>query len=127
MVEIDDFKPTANIYPVGILSSTDDIGIEDEVVVVHNGEIRGVGGSKMPSIAMRELKKGVAVKMLESVLNKKVALLLKDNRTLEGSLIGYDAYMNLVLDDVEEKAQEVNRKLGVVIVRGSNVVRMVPI
>ncbi|MCL4480914.1 MAG: LSM domain-containing protein [Candidatus Thermoplasmatota archaeon] len=67
------------------------------------------------------------MKMLESVLNKKVALLLKDNRTLEGSLIGYDEYMNLVLDDVEEKAQEVNRKLGVVIVRGSNVVRMVPI
>ena len=63
LVEIDDFKPTANIYPVGILSSTDDIGIEDEVVVVHNGEIRGVGVSKMPSIAMRELKKGVAVKM----------------------------------------------------------------
>ena len=43
LVEIDDFKPTANIYPVGILSSTDDIGIEDEVVVVHNGGIRGVG------------------------------------------------------------------------------------
>ena len=63
LVEIDDFKPTANIYPVGILSSTDDIGIEDEVVVVHNGEIRGVGVSKMPSIAMRDLKKGVAVKM----------------------------------------------------------------
>ena len=63
LVEIDDFKPTANIYPVGILSSTDDIGVEDEVVVVHNGEIRGVGVSKMPSIAMRDLKKGVAVKM----------------------------------------------------------------
>lgn len=63
LVEIDDFKPTANIYPVGILSSTEDIGIEDEVVVVHNGEIRGVGVSKMPSIAMRDLKKGAAVKM----------------------------------------------------------------
>ena len=63
LVEIDDFKPTANIYPVGILSSTDDIGIEDEVVVVHNGGIRGVGVSKMSSVAMRDLKKGVAVKM----------------------------------------------------------------
>ncbi|MCL4480911.1 MAG: DUF5591 domain-containing protein [Candidatus Thermoplasmatota archaeon] len=63
LVEIDDFKPTANIYPVGILSSTDDIGVEDEVVVVHNGEIRGVGVSKMPSVAIRDLKKGVAVKM----------------------------------------------------------------
>ena len=66
-------------------------------------------------------------KMLEETLNKKVALLLKDNRILEGALIGYDDYMNLVLDDAEEKAQEVNKKLGVVIVRGSNVVRMVPL
>ncbi len=67
------------------------------------------------------------MKMLEESLNKKVALLLKDNRTLEGSLIGYDDFMNLVLDDVEEKSEAVNKKLGVVIVRGSNVVRMVPI
>ena len=66
-------------------------------------------------------------KMLEETLNKKVALLLKDNRVLEGSLVGYDDYMNLVLDDTEEKAQDVNKKLGVVIVRGSNVVRMVPL
>ena len=66
-------------------------------------------------------------KMLEETLNKKVALLLKDNRVLEGALVGYDDYMNLVLDDAEEKAQDVNKKLGVVIVRGSNVVRMVPI
>jgi small nuclear ribonucleoprotein len=66
-------------------------------------------------------------KMLEETLNKKVALLLKDNRILEGALIGYDDYMNLVLDDAEEKAQDVNKKLGVVIVRGSNVVRMVPL
>jgi small nuclear ribonucleoprotein len=66
-------------------------------------------------------------KMLEETLNKKVALLLKDNRVLQGSLIGYDDYMNLVLDDAEEKAQDVNKKLGVVIVRGSNVVRMVPL
>ncbi|MGC8516255.1 MAG: LSM domain-containing protein [Thermoplasmata archaeon] len=66
-------------------------------------------------------------KMLEETLNKKVALLLKDNRVLEGALVGYDDYMNLVLDDAEEKAQDVNKKLGVVIVRGSNVVRMVPL
>lgn len=66
------------------------------------------------------------MKMLEETLNKKVALLLKDNRTLEGTLSGYDEYMNLVLSEVEELAQEVTRKLGIVIVRGSNIVRMVP-
>ncbi len=62
-VQIDDFKPTANIYAVGVDSCTPDIRIEDEVVVVHGDEIRGVGTARMPFIAMKELKKGIAVKM----------------------------------------------------------------
>ncbi len=66
------------------------------------------------------------MKMLEENLNKHVALLLKDNRVLEGVLSGYDEYMNMVLDDVEESDEDVTRKLGTVIIRGSNVVRIVP-
>lgn len=66
------------------------------------------------------------MKMLEENLNKKVALLLKDNRVLEGTLSGYDEYMNMVLDDVEENAESLTRKLGTVIIRGSNVVRITP-
>ncbi len=66
------------------------------------------------------------MKMLEENLNKKVALLLKDNRVLEGTLAGYDEYMNMVLDEVEENSEDLNRKLGTVIIRGSNVVRISP-
>ncbi len=66
------------------------------------------------------------MKMLEENLNKKVALLLKDNRVLEGTLSGYDEYMNMVLDEVEENAEDLTRKLGTVIIRGSNVVRISP-
>ncbi len=66
------------------------------------------------------------MKMLEENLNKKVALLLKDNRVLEGTLTGYDEYMNMVLDEVEENTEDLNRKLGTVIIRGSNVVRISP-
>ena len=64
------------------------------------------------------------LKMLESFLNKRISLLLKDNRVLEGKLVGYDDYMNMVLEDTEEKTEEMTRKLGVVILRGNNVVRM---
>ncbi len=67
------------------------------------------------------------MKMLEENLNKKVALLLKDNRTLQGVLSGFDEYMNMVLDNVEESSESLNRKLGTVIIRGSNVVRIVPV
>ena len=67
------------------------------------------------------------MKMLEEHLNRKVALLLKDNRTLQGVLAGYDEYMNMVLENVEESSESLNRKLGTVIIRGSNVVRIVPV
>ena len=63
LVEIDDFKPTANIYAVGVLSATEDVRQEDEVVLHHKGQVRGVGVAKMPPRAMVDLKKGVAVKV----------------------------------------------------------------
>nr|WP_297215573.1 LSM domain-containing protein [Thermoplasma sp.] len=66
------------------------------------------------------------MKMLEESVNKRVSLLLKDNRVLEGVLTGFDEYMNMVLDDVDESSENVSRKLGTVVVRGSNVVRIVP-
>ncbi len=67
------------------------------------------------------------MKVLEDSLNTKVAILMKDNRVLEGTLTGYDEYMNMVMGDAEEQGNEVKKKLGKVIIRGSNVVRMVPL
>ena len=64
------------------------------------------------------------LKMLENFMNKRISLLLKDNRILEGKLVGYDDYMNMVLADTEERGPEVTRRLGTVILRGNNVVRM---
>ncbi len=64
------------------------------------------------------------LKALESFLNKRISLLLKDNRILEGKLVGYDDYMNMVLVDTEEKTEQMTRRLGTVILRGNNVVRM---
>ncbi len=66
------------------------------------------------------------MKLLEENLNKRVLLLLKDNRSLEGVLSGYDEHMNMVLDEVEESSQESTRRLGTVVIRGSNIVRIVP-
>jgi small nuclear ribonucleoprotein len=64
--------------------------------------------------------------LLEKSLNKRVALLLKDNRVLEGKLVGFDDYMNMVLEDTEEENKDVKRKLGTVILRGNNVVSIAP-
>ncbi len=60
--------------------------------------------------------------VLEKSLGQHITLLLKDKRVLEGKLTGYDEHMNLVLEDCEETADDARRRLGMVILRGSNVV-----
>lgn len=64
--------------------------------------------------------------VLEKALNKPVSLLLKDNRVLKGTLVGYDDYMNMVLEDTEETMGDNVRRIGTVILRGNNVVTIVP-
>lgn len=64
--------------------------------------------------------------LLEKSLNKRVTLLLKDSRTLEGRLVGYDEFMNMVLEDTEERTVDKTRKIGSVILRGNNVVSISP-
>jgi len=65
-------------------------------------------------------------KVLENALNRDILLVLKDNRVLEGRLVGYDEYMNLVLEDTEETKEEQVRRLGTVVLRGNNVVTISP-
>ena len=63
---------------------------------------------------------------LEKSMNHRISLLLKDGRILEGKLAGYDDYMNMVLEETEERTAEQTRRLGTVVLRGNNVVRISP-
>lgn len=65
-------------------------------------------------------------KVLENSMNKKISLLLKDSRILDGKLTGFDDYMNMVLEDTEETYKEEVRRLGTIIIRGNNVVSISP-
>jgi len=65
--------------------------------------------------------------LLEKSIDKRISLLLKDNRILEGKLKGYDDYMNMVLEETEERTPEQERRLGTVILRGNNVVSITAI
>ena len=62
--------------------------------------------------------------LLERVLQQRVTLRLKDGRSMTGRLLGVDDHMNLVLDETEEATAEVSRRLGRVVLRGSNVVSL---
>ena len=64
--------------------------------------------------------------VLEKSINKKMSLQLKDGRVIEGKLAGYDQYMNLVLEESEEKSGETGRRLGTLVLRGNNVVSISP-
>lgn len=64
--------------------------------------------------------------VLERSVNRKMSLQLKDGRVLEGKLVGYDQYMNLVLDEAEERQDANTRRLGTVLLRGNNVVAIAP-
>lgn len=60
---------------------------------------------------------------MEKSVDKRVSLLLKDGRTLEGKLTGVDEFMNMALEDTTEAAPGAEaRRLGTVVLRGNNVV-----
>ncbi len=64
--------------------------------------------------------------ILERHISKIVLLTLKDGRTLEGKLTGFDEYMNMILEDAEETRDEKVRRIGTVVLRGNNIVTIVP-
>jgi small nuclear ribonucleoprotein len=68
-----------------------------------------------------------ATKMLEDSLNKMVLVRLRGGRSLRGKLHGFDQHMNLVLEDAEDISNsESTEKLGVIVVRGDNVIIISP-
>ncbi|MDG6218392.1 MAG: LSM domain-containing protein [Candidatus Thermoplasmatota archaeon] len=60
--------------------------------------------------------------VLQRSVNQNLNLLLKDGRIIQGKLSGYDEYMNMVLEEVEESYGDTKRRLGTIILRGNNVV-----
>jgi small nuclear ribonucleoprotein len=64
--------------------------------------------------------------LLEKSINKQVSVILKDGRTMEGMLSGFDEYLNMVLEGTEEQNKETRRRLGTVVLRGNNVVSISP-
>jgi archaeosine synthase len=62
-VEIEDFFPKGSIFACGIKEADDQIRIGDEAVVIHNGQVRGVGVALMNAEEMVESDRGEAIKL----------------------------------------------------------------
>lgn len=69
----------------------------------------------------------MTTQILENSLGKTVLVRLKGGKSLRGRLRGYDQHLNLVLEETEDTTiTENTKKLGVIIVRGDNVILISP-
>ena len=69
----------------------------------------------------------MATQILEESLEKHVLVRLRGGRSLRGKLKGFDQHLNLVLEDTDDITDKENtRRLGVIIVRGDNVIIISP-
>lgn len=53
--------------------------------------------------------------------NKSVFLRLRNDKIIKGSLVDFDVYMNLTLDNAEDVSDGKTQKLGKILLRGDNV------
>lgn len=70
-VEIDDFRPSGTIFAVGIRNADAEIAPEDEVILHHDGEFRGVGRALVPGSEMGAMTKGGCVTVRHKADSKK--------------------------------------------------------
>jgi len=69
----------------------------------------------------------MATQILEESLGKIVLVRLRGGKNLRGKLKGFDQHLNLVLEETDNITdREKVRKLGIIIVRGDNVVIISP-
>ena len=68
----------------------------------------------------------VSEKILGENIGNSVLIKLKEDKVIRGLLKGFDQHLNLILSDSEEILDEGNVDLGVIVVRGDNVVMISP-
>ncbi|MEO3993723.1 MAG: LSm family protein [Desulfurococcaceae archaeon TW002] len=68
-----------------------------------------------------------AQRLLSENLGKTILVKLRGNKVLRGVLRSFDQHLNIVLEDTEEILESESRKLGVVVIRGENIIFMSPV
>ncbi|KYH39687.1 MAG: small nuclear ribonucleoprotein (RUXX) [Candidatus Bathyarchaeota archaeon B63] len=69
----------------------------------------------------------MAIEILEESIGKTVLIRLRGGKSIRGQLKGFDQHLNLVLDKAEDLTDSENiKELGLIIVRGDNVVMISP-
>lgn len=63
---------------------------------------------------------------LKKYLDKRLSISINGSRTVQGTLRGYDVFLNVVLDDAVEMVSSTggHKPLGMVVIRGNSVVTL---
>ncbi|CAF3433013.1 Sm-like protein lsm7 [Fusarium graminearum] len=98
----------------------------------RGGRGGGRGGGAGGAQQERERPKKENILDLGKYMDKQITVKFNGGREVKGTLKGYDALMNLVLDDVHEvvrddEGNESTRSLGLVVVRGTLLVLVSPV
>jgi len=67
-----------------------------------------------------------AQKLLQESIGSLVLVKLRGGRELRGKLRSFDQHLNLVIEDAEEVLEDTTRRLGMVVIRGENVLLISP-
>ncbi|KAH9905320.1 like-Sm domain-containing protein [Xylariomycetidae sp. FL2044] len=94
----------------------------------HGAESGAAGGAPQE----RERPKKENILDLAKYMDKRITVKFNGGREVTGTLKGYDALMNLVLDEVQEvmrddEGVEATRSLGLVVARGTLLVVISPV
>ncbi|RDA82538.1 hypothetical protein CP532_5207 [Ophiocordyceps camponoti-leonardi (nom. inval.)] len=92
----------------------------------------GSGGGSADKTASTERPKKENILDLSKYMDKQIIVKFNGGREVRGTLKGFDALMNLVLDGVEETLRdedgnESTRSLGLVVARGTLLVVIMPV
>ncbi|KAI0012040.1 like-Sm domain-containing protein [Xylariaceae sp. FL0662B] len=94
----------------------------------HGADSAPAGGASQE----RERPKKENILDLSKYMDKRITVKFNGGREVTGTLKGYDALMNLVLDEVQEvmrddEGKEATRSLGLVVARGTLLVVISPV
>ncbi|MCE4623495.1 MAG: small nuclear ribonucleoprotein (Sm) [Caldisphaeraceae archaeon] len=66
-------------------------------------------------------------RVISNYLNTNVLVKMKGNRKVKGVLTSFDQHLNLILDKAEEVGENSSKPIGLVLLRGDNVIAISPV
>lgn len=60
---------------------------------------------------------------LKRFMDKRLRLSLNGNRKVVGTLRGYDAFLNVVLENMTNEGGDSNQNIGTVVIRGNSIIQ----